>query len=77
VAAVLRDPQTGRWRWKPTLLTAGLIAVVLGPLSAYVGYRVLLRKNPEVIREIEQSAQRQQELDDLFAEPVTDAVPNR
>lgn len=67
---MLRDPKTGRWRWKRLLLAAGLAAAVLGPVSAYVGYRVLFRKNPEVMREIHESGERQQEINDLFAEPT-------
>lgn len=74
---MLRDPKTGRWRWKRILLAAGLAAAVLGPLSAYVGYRVLFHKNPEVLREIHESAERQQEIDDLFAEPAADGAAGK
>ena len=73
MAAMLRDPKTGRWRWKRILIAASLAAAVLAPLSAYVGYRVLFRKDPEVMRQIQQSEERQRELDDLFAEPTADA----
>lgn len=70
---MLRDPKTGRWLWKRILVVAALATAVLAPLSAYLGYRVLFRKDPEVMRQIKESEDRQRELDEIFAEPATDA----
>jgi hypothetical protein len=74
---MLRDPKTGRWQWKRILVIAALATAVLAPLSAYVGYRVLFQKDPEVMRQIKESEDRQRDLDEIFAEPATDVGGTR
>jgi hypothetical protein len=69
-----REPApSARRRLLRRLLAALAILSVAGALAGYVGYRVLFAKNPEVVKEIRQAAQTQRELDDIFAEPATDA----
>jgi hypothetical protein len=59
--------------WKRILLVVAALAAVGGALSVYIGYRVMFRKNPEVVREIRASEQRQQDIEAAFAQPARPA----
>lgn len=69
---MLRDSRTGKWRWKRLLAIGGLVFAVGGSAATYIGYRVLFAKNPQALREIQESEDRQDQLDDLFAAPSSD-----
>lgn len=74
--SMLREPATGRLRWRRLLLALALGGAVVGSITAYVGYRLLFRKNPEVMREIKAAEERQQAIDDVFEEgPAPEAQP--
>jgi hypothetical protein len=48
-----------RHRWLRRLLIAGATMGGLGSAAMYVSYRMMFRKNPEVVREMRAAEQRQ------------------
>ncbi|MBI4509512.1 MAG: hypothetical protein HY698_07730 [Deltaproteobacteria bacterium] len=51
------------------LLLAALAVALAG--VGYAGFRFMVRKNPEAMREIQAADKKQQELDNLFDSPST------
>jgi hypothetical protein len=58
-----------RRRWLRHLIIASATLAVLGSASAYVGYRLMFRKNPEAVRQMKAAEQRQQDIEAAFSLP--------
>ena len=57
-------------RWLRRLLIATAALAVLGSVSAYAGYQMMFRKNPEVVRQMRAAEQRQQDIESAFNAPA-------
>jgi hypothetical protein len=56
--------------WKRVVLAVAATLAVSAAAFGYAGFRLMMRKNPDVVREIKAADDKQKALDDVFDSPV-------